>query len=444
MEEQVLQTACGAVRGIVKENSILFQGIRYATAERFEYPVPVTHWDGVYDATKQEFNCFQYDTFRPEENDSDNFYYEEFRKGRKFLYEENALTLNIVKPLRGENCPVLVFIHGGGHETGTVGELPHGDTEEYAKRGIVYVSIGYRLNVFSLYRSKNYGLHDQMTAIHWVYDNIASFGGDPAHITIMGQSAGAMSVTDLLYTQALKGIVKGAVMLSGAGMVPKILKPFTEAESESFWNEVQERAGAKDEAAFKALPAKEIWEAWYQVSREHNDMHYLQPGIDGTIIPVLPQNVRRAGTDLDIPLIVGVTSQDFMPYLIFELAYGWAKRNVREGRQPVYGFIFDRELPGNRYKAYHASDLWYFFGNMDKCWRPFERLDYDLSKLMIDYIVNFVRNGDPNGEALPPWRPVTKKHRGFRKFDGVSDGYASPFECRRKLWYTFLRDKGPM
>ena len=444
MGEYTLQTACGAVKGIEKENSILFQGIRYAMAERFEYPKQVTHWDGVYDATKQELNCFQYDTFRKEENDSDNFYYEEFRKGRTFLYEENALTLNIVRPLQGEDCPVLVFIHGGGHETGTVGELPHGDTEEYAKRGVVYVSVGYRLNVFSLYRSRNYGLFDQMTAIRWVYDNIAAFGGNPERITIMGQSAGAMSVTDLLYTQALKGIVKGAIMLSGAGMVPKMARPYTEDESKEFWDKVQERAGAADEHAFKELPAQEIWEAWYQVSREHSDMHHLQPGIDGTIIPKLPQEIRKEGTDLDIPLIVGVTSQDFMPYLIFELAYGWAKRNVREGRQPVYGFFFDRALPGNRYKAYHAADLWYFFGNMDQCWRPFEKLDYDLSAQMIDYVANFVRSGDPNGGTLPKWEPVSKRNQGFRKFDGISEGYASPFECRRKLWHTFLRDKGPM
>lgn len=439
-----MQTACGAVKGIERENSILFRGIRYATAERFAHPKAIDRWEGVYDATQQELNCYQFDAFRPEEDGNGSFYYEEFRKGWKFLYEEDALTLNIVKPLQGEKCPVLVFIHGGGHETGTIGEMPYGDTEEYAKRGVLYVSVGYRLNVFSLYRSRNYGLYDQMTAIRWVHDHIADFGGDPECITVMGQSAGAMSVTDLLYTQALKGIVRGAIMLSGAGMVPKIAKPYTESESESFWNEVQERAGAEDEESFKKLPAQIIWEAWYTVSREHNDMHVLQPGIDGTIIPKLPQEIRKEGSDLDIPVIVGITSQDFMPYLIFELAYGWGKRNAREGRCPVYGCFFDRELPGNRYKAYHAADLWYFFGNMDKCWRPFEKLDYELGKQMIDYTANFVKNADPNGAGLPEWKPIGKGHKGFRKFDGVSGGYASPFECRRKLMYTFLRDKGPM
>ncbi len=142
--------------------------------------------------------------------------------------------------------------------------------------------------------------------------------------------------------------------------------------------------------------------------------------------------------------MIGVTSQDFMPCLIYEMALKWAKRNAREGRAPVYGFFFDRTLPGNKYKAFHASDLWYFFGNMDKCWRPFEKADYELSAQMIDYTAQFVRNGDPNGEGLAEWKPVAKGRKGFRKFDGVSDGYASPFECRKKLWHTFLKDKGPM
>lgn len=444
-EDIILDTKCGKIKGTERTDDIFFHGVRYATAERFEYPVPVTHWEGIYDATAQETDCPQYDTFRDESKDVGNFYYDEFRKGSSFRYEEDALELNIQKPLQGENCPVLVFIHGGGHETGTIGEMPYGDGREYTKRGIVYVSVGYRLNVFSLYRSKNYGLHDQMAAIRWVKENIEAFGGDPGRITLMGQSAGAMSINDLLYTNQLKGIITGAIMMSGAGCVPKLARPYTEQEAESFWAEVRQRAGAADEAAFRALPAKKVWEAWYTVSREHGDLHYLQPGIDGKIIPTLPQKIRKDGTDLDIPLIVGITSQDFMPYLIYEMAYGYARRNAREGRKPVYGYLFDRELPGNKFKAYHAADLWYMCGNMDRCWRTFEETDHELSRQMIDYVANFVRSGgNPNGEGLPEWKPVSRRQRGFRLFDGKNDGYASPMQCRKKLWHTFLRDKGPM
>lgn len=445
MKEYLLETDCGTIKGIEREKDILFRGVRYATAERFALPTAVTHWNGIYDATGQETDCPQYGTFRDEAMDTDNFYYEEFRKGYTFRYEENALQLNIQTPLCPQKCSVLIFIHGGGHENGTIGELPYGDGTAYVSRGIVYVSVGYRLNVFSLYESRNFGLFDQLTAIGWVREHIASYGGDPEKITIMGQSAGAMSINDLLYTQKLKGTVKGAIMISGAGCVPKLARPYTTAEAADFWAKVRSRAGAPQEEAFRRLPAKEIWEAWYAVSREQGDLHYLQPGIDGEIIPRLGQDIRKSGTDLDIPLMIGVTSQDFMPYLIFEMAYRYARRNAAAGRSPVYGYFFDRKLPGNRFKAFHEADLWYFFGTLDRCWRPFEKKDYELSAQMIDYVTNFVKNGgNPNGAGLPEWKPITKRHRGFRLFDAGATGYVKPMQCRRKLWHTFLRDKGPM
>lgn len=445
MQEILLETGCGTVKGTEREEDILFRGISYATAERFSYPVPVLHWNGIYDATGKEKNCPQYDTFREEARDADNFYYEEFRKGDTFLYEENALQLNIQIPKNKKKCPVLVFIHGGGHENGTLEEMPYGDGLAYTRRGLVYVSVGYRLNVFSLYESENYGLYDQIEAIRWIHKNIEAFGGDAERIVLMGQSAGAMSIMDLLYSQLLKGIISGAIMLSGAGCVPKIVRPYTRQEAAGFWEAVRKQAGAETEEEFKSLPARDIWEAWFTVSRREQNFHYLQPGIDGRIIPDVPQTVLKKGMDLDVPVMLGVTSQDFMPYLIFEMAYGYAKRNSRKHRAPVYGYLFDRELPGNRYKAYHAADLWYWFGNRERCWRPFEEVDTRLSGQMMDYVANFVKNhGNPNGDKLPEWKPVSGKQRGFRLLDGVSEGYASPEMCRRKLWHTFLRDKGPM
>jgi para-nitrobenzyl esterase len=121
-----------------------------------------------------------------------------------------------------------------------------------------------------------------------------------------------------------------------------------------------------------------------------------------------------------------------------------AMRNAKKGRAPVYGYLFDRELPGNKFKAYHAADLWYMFGNMDRCWRKFEQTDFDLSAQMIEYVAQFAKSGNPNREGLPEWQPVTKNQKGFRLFDGKSDGYIYPFGCRKKMWHTFLKDKGPM
>ena len=121
-------------------------------------------------------------------------------------------------------------------------------------------------------------------------------------------------------------------------------------------------------------------------------------------------------------MIVGVTSQDFMPYIIYEMASGWANLRARQGRAPVWGYLFDRALPGNSYKAFHAADLWYMFGNMDRCWRPFEETDFALKDQMIAYVANFVKTGDPNGRGFPAWPAVSKTQKKFWLFDGKSDG----------------------
>ena len=438
-----IETVCGRITGTEQDGVCLFRGIPYAVTKRFGLPEPVPAWDEL-NAADLPVDCWQYLAFREESSGPDAFYHREFRPDGTYRFDESPMTLNIVAAKEAKGQPVLVFIHGGGFETGTVGELPYGDCREYAGRGIVFVSLGYRLNVFSLYEGGNYGLHDMIFGLKWIKEHIAAFGGDPERITVMGQSAGAMSIMDLLYSQALKGIVKGAVCMSGGGMVPKLAKPWTKKESLPFWAGVRKRAGAGSPDEFKALPADRIWNAWYDESRESWSFQAVQPSIDGTVIPKLPQDVAREGSYLDIPMIVGVTSQDFMPYVIFEMAYGWAKLHARQGKAPVWGYMFDRALPGNSYKAFHGSDLWYMFGNMDRSWRPFEKADFALKDMMVSYVAQFVKNGDPNGGGLPAWPSVTKTQHKFRLLDGKSDGLISPMKCRLKEYHSFLRDKGPM
>lgn len=444
MNTVTLRTGCGCLRGIEDQGVRIFRGIPYATSERFEKPVLLHHWEGELDATDVERDCWQYSAFRDEKATGGSFYYQEFRREQQIRYGESPQELTIVTPEGAENCPVLVFFHGGGHETGTIGEIPYGTTREYADRGIVYVSVGYRLNIFSLYACGNYGLHDQVAAIRWVQKHIGDFGGDPGRITIMGQSAGAMSVTNLCYSQTLKGLVQGAILISGGGCIPRLAGPLTKAEAEPFWQAVRNRAGAETEEQMRTLPPQTIWEAWYAEARAWNDLRTLQPGIDGEIIPDVPQEVLKRQEDLDVPMIFSVTSQDFMPVVMFEVAQRWAMRSHRLGRKPVYGYFFDRTPPGNRYKAFHAADLWYLFGSMDRSWRPFEETDYALAKRMMDHMAAFVKTGDPNGEGLPQWKPLSSRQKKFCLFDGVSQGMVSPWICRWKLLRTMLWDKGPM
>ncbi len=350
--------------------------------------------------------------------------------------------MSFITPLKGDNLPVILYFHGGSFENGCIDDEPFGSCEGYAQRGIILVSAGYRLNVFGLYDSRNYGLQDQCFALKWVRENIADFGGNPDHIVLMGQSAGAMCVQDLLYNPSLNGTIKGAIMLSGAGLIIKAMGPRGPEENHQFWLDVMHAAGCESEEELKKVDAQTLWQSWYDTKQSSGNFHVTLPSIDGEILRDTPQNIVAANLDLDIPMLVSVTSQDMFPMVIYDWALGVGKRAAKRNRSPVYGAFFDRTLPGNCYKAYHASDLWYQFG-LEKCWRPWEEFDYQLSKMMMDYTANFVKNLNPNGDGLPKWPPITKYNRKFRWFSENSKTLISPLLCRGMMYYSWLIDKGP-
>ena len=439
-----VKTTGGLVQGYEAQGVRFYRGIPYAATPRFRKPEAYT-WEGIFDATAGETDCYQQKAFLKEgELFADTFYYREFLTDVNYRYSEDYASLTIAAPKEAQDCAVIVFIHGGGFEIGNIAELPYGLTAEYARRNVILVSVGYRLNVFSLYRGGNYGLHDMAAAVDWVYDNIAAFGGDPHRITLMGQSAGAMSITDLLYSQRLKGKVFAAITISGGGMIPRLAAPWTKEQAQPFWDKVMAQAGCTTEEEMEALAPGQLWDAWNRVKKADSSLQASQPAIDGEIIPDIPQNVFKARKELDVPVLLGVTSQDFMPVLLYEVGLRWGTDNHKKKKQPVYGYFFDRTVPGNRYKAYHGCDLWYLFGQMEKSWRPFAELDYALSSQMIDYCANFAKTADPNGDNLPEWKPLSRRQKGFRLFDGISGGYIRPFRCRLKVWKTMLWDHGPM
>jgi len=115
-------------------------------------------------------------------------------------------------------------------------------------------------------------------------------------------------------------------------------------------------------------------------------------------------DIVAAGKHKDIPYMAGSTSEDMGPPLIYSMAHKWCATQ----RKKSYAWFFDRRLPGDNCGAWHSSDLWYWFGTLPNCWRPMEKKDYDLSDQMVDYLTNFCKNGDPNGENLPRWERAGK------------------------------------
>ena len=282
MENYRIDTPCGPIQGTGCQwpGVAAFKGIRYATAGRWEYPQPVTRWEGVYDAT-QYGNCsYQPRAFYDEEQMPEKaFYYNEFRRGEAYTYSEDCLFLNVWTPETAEpdsKLPVLVYIHGGGF-TGGCGHEKHFDGPVWPTQGVIGVTINYRLGPMGFVclpqlaaeagHTGNYGLFDQVAALQWVRANIAAFGGDPDNVTIMGQSAGAMSVQQLCLSPLTEGLFHKAVMSSGGG-VSKLMSPGAPDKNYDFWRAVMLKAGCASLAEFRILPPQQLFEAWTAAKKE--------------------------------------------------------------------------------------------------------------------------------------------------------------------------------
>jgi len=405
----IVNTPCGPVQGCPGRvaGTAAYKGIRYATAGRWEYPTQVRSWEGTYDATAYGSCSYQPRAFYDEEfNEKKYFYYNEFRKGETYTYSEDCLFLNIFTPetaAPGQKLPVLVYIHGGGF-TGGCGHEKHFDGPVWPAKGIIGVTLNYRLGPMGFVCLKelkeeaghtgNYGLYDQMTAISWVKDNIAAFGGDPENITIMGQSAGAASVQCQCQSPLTDGLFQKAVMSSGCGL-GGMMSGKVEI-SMAFWQEVMHRCGCENLEQFRALPADKLFEAWQNAKKEVKGGNAAAfPVADGCF--VVPGSMPKY-----IPYMGGYTSHDMAPPML----QGMAKKWLAAREKPSFAWFFDRMLPGDNHGAWHSSDLWYWFGTLSNCWRPMTRSDWDLSDLMVSYLCNFAATGDPNGEGLPQWIPA--------------------------------------
>lgn len=439
----LIETPSGIVKGYDGKNEsiIAFKGIRYATANRFELPKEVTNWDGVYDAKEYGNCCYQPRSFyNEEENKKKYFYYKEFRKGETYTYSEDCLFLNIWIPKNyqeTENLPVIVYIHGGGYKGGCGHEL-HFDEPVWPLKDVIAITINYRLGPLGFACVDdvgNFGLYDQVCALNWIKHNISSFKGDPNNITIMGQSAGAMSIQQLCMSSLTKGLFHKAVMSSGGG-VHKILSTQTKEKASLFWDKVKEIAGCKTVDEFKKLDINKLFEAWNIANAKQKiPMMTACPIIDNYLITENGINAVKKEHFHNIPYMIGSTSEDMMAPFMHSMSLNWCL--IQE--KPAYCWMFNHKLPGDDEGAWHSSDLWYWFGTLKNSWRPFTEVDYRLSDYMVSYLTNFAKYGNPNYKGLPLWDNTFKKQKRVIHFNHMTP-YMSNVN-KKKLWKNLFTKK---
>ncbi|MDL2301066.1 carboxylesterase family protein [Lachnospiraceae bacterium OttesenSCG-928-D06] len=425
----MVETVYGKISGIACDGYTKYLGIPYAKpplgSRRFKRPEPPEPWDGVLEATKFGFTAMQQDAI------PGTFYYKEFYENPDYIYHcsEDCLTLNIYVPDKKceEEFPVAFWIHGGAFQNGYSGKIEF-DGQEYAKRGVILVTINYRCNVFGFLAhpwlteadpdnlSGNYGMYDQLAALKWVYENIGNFNGDRENITVFGQSAGAMSVQMLVSSPLTGSMIKKAVLQSGGSYGEGLDKQRSLLEGEILGLEFTNMLGVHNIDELYALSAKDLLDGFIAFRDEKMKNGFgltFAPIIDGCFSIESNNSAIENGRIKSIPYMIGSTANDLAAEaslnpdreksLLYVGSIEFAKKINQIYRQPVYVYYFSRQLPGDEKGAFHSSDLWYTFGTLGRCWRPMTKRDYTLSNTMLEYWTNFIKTGDPNSGDMEEW-----------------------------------------
>jgi para-nitrobenzyl esterase len=449
-----------------------FRGIPYAAPpvgpKRWRAPESAPKWTGVRAGDKFGNRCMQTTPFPdmvfqgPAES-------------------EDCLYLNVWTPAksRTERLPVMVWIHGGGYFSGASDETRH-DGSVLASNGVVLVTLNYRLGVLGFlahpeltkesphHASGNYALLDQIAALRWVHENIAAFGGNPANVTIFGESAGSFAVSAMMATPLATGLFQKAIGESGAHFTAKggSLPTAPLAEAEKTGAEFGASLGAKTLAEMRALPADAFGKAIASTPTK------FSPIVDGYVLPADPRDIFAAGKQAHVPLLAGwnsaeskgirpdtataaglekslkqqfpddleaarkaypggdanearlsavaLASDNFIAYSTWK----WIEMQTATGKATVYRYLFDHiiptatgEPPADDPGAGHATDIEFVFSTLDTkklAWRPSDR---KVSEILVSYWTNFAKHGNPNGPGLTPWPPYDEKARELMVLD---------------------------
>lgn len=402
----IRKTPLGVIRGIESGRCVRFLGVPYAHAARFAYAEATEHWEGELDATAFGPACPQYRAvYEHLENPTRRFYKKEYREGLAFRYDEDCLNLNIYAPKEANNCPVVLFFHGGGFDSGMNCESPF-DGSALAERGIVAVFANYRVGVLGYLtheelfrrtgRDGNFGLDDQLTAVRWVKAHIGAFGGDGENLTLLGQSAGAISIQYLCLNPANEGLFQRAAMMSGGGLFPRFALPRRAAETHDYWRQFQALAGCGSFDELRTAPLSRLFDATEEIRRQRRDNTYnTMPVVDGLLLPAPVDELMK--TPLKLDYMLGFTNADMYAPVMAFIAERFGRQNG------AYLYYFDLDAPGDKNRAFHSADLRYVFETLDLSWRPYGARDREASEQLGAYLANFARTGDPNGPGLPRW-----------------------------------------
>lgn len=335
MSTTLVETTSGKVQGLEQGAITVWKGIPFAhppiAHHRFLPPQPLHPWSGVLDAT--QFGPASLQTARLGNASVGN--------GRST--SEDCLTLNIWSPgADHERRPVMVYIHGGGFVIGSASDPLFDGTSFATQHDLVVVTCTYRLGLLGFlylgdlaghaYAQGNVALLDQIAALQWVHDNIAAFGGDPDQVTIMGESAGAMSIGNLLAMPAARGLFQRAILESGAST--SIL--LTRDQASNIAQAVLKKLDlpASQVLALAEVPAETLLTVQDEVDREWSGMEAFAPVVDGVTLPNHPLELIAQGAGLAVPLVIGSNRDEWR---LFTGLLGGSLEEVKAGLSQTFG-----------------------------------------------------------------------------------------------------------
>lgn len=438
----------------------LFRGVPYAAPPvgnlRWRPPQPVIPWQGVKEADRYSPVCMQAPTVKDSNAWQDGL----------TPVSEDCLYLNIWTPAKSasDNLPVMVFVPGGGNTRGSASEAQY-DGNNLAKKGVVYVSVNYRLGVFGFlahpdltresdrHASGNYALLDQIAALQWIQRNIAKFGGNPNSVMLYGHSAGASNLAALMASPLSKGLFQRAAGMSG-GLGNQL--PLAQAEEAGV--KFAEALGAQSIAQLRAKSAEEILNARSRVNGAV---------VDGWVLPQDVYSTFAEGKQIDVPLMAGSVGDDGpgagMPAKTSEVSkwaqdnYGdlaeeflkvfpsgtesqlakashdlrrsrslmgartWVELHAQTSHSKAYWYLFNHASPmppgavfsgrpAVEMGSYHGGELVYVWNNLylkDWPWQPEDR---HLGELMSTLWTNFAKTGEPSAPGSPKWPAYDPKN----------------------------------